>query len=97
VLVEVHDIDELERALQVPARLLGINNRNLRSFEVSLETTLALREAVPRDRIAVTESGIVTPDDVRRLRAADVHAFLVGETFMREADPGAALRRLFVA
>jgi indole-3-glycerol phosphate synthase len=97
VLVEVHDIDELERALQVPARLLGINNRNLRSFEVSLETTLALREAVPRDRIAVTESGIVTADDVRRMRAADVHAFLVGEAFMREADPGVALRQLFFA
>ncbi|WP_166209837.1 indole-3-glycerol phosphate synthase TrpC [Cognatiluteimonas telluris] len=97
VLVEVHDIDELERALQVPARLLGVNNRNLRSFEVSLDTTLALREAVPRDRIAVAESGIATPDDVRRLRDADVHAFLVGETFMRETDPGVALRRLFFA
>jgi indole-3-glycerol phosphate synthase len=97
VLVEVHDIDELERALQVPARLLGVNTRNLRSFEVSLDTTLALREAVPRDRIAVAESGIATPDDVRRLRDADVHAFLVGETFMRETDPGAALRRLFFA
>jgi indole-3-glycerol phosphate synthase len=97
VLVEVHDIDELERALQVPARLLGVNNRNLRSFEVSLDTTLALREAVPRDRIAVAESGIATPDDVRRLRDADVHAFLVGATFMRETDPGAALRRLFFA
>jgi indole-3-glycerol phosphate synthase len=93
----VHDAAELERALALATPLVGVNNRNLRSFEVSLDTTLALREAVPRDRIAVTESGIVTADDVRRLRAADVHAFLVGETFMREADPGAALRRLFVA
>jgi len=95
VLVEVHDIDELERALQVPARLLGINNRNLRTFEVSLDTTLALREAVPRDRILVTESGITAPADVQRMRAAGVDAFLVGETFMRDPDPGAALQRLF--
>jgi indole-3-glycerol phosphate synthase len=95
VLVEVHDIDELERALQVPARLLGINNRNLRTFEVSLDTTLGLRDAVPRDRILVTESGIVTPVDVARMRAAGIEAFLVGETFMRELDPGAALQRLF--
>ena len=95
VLVEVHDIDELERALQAPARLLGVNNRDLRSFEVSLETTLALREAVPRDRILVSESGIASVADVRRLRAAAVDAFLVGEAFMREPDPGAALRRLF--
>ena len=95
VLVEVHDIDELERALQVPARLLGINNRNLRTFEVSLDTTLALRDAVPRDRILVTESGIVAPADVARMRAAGVEAFLVGETFMREPDPGVALQRLF--
>jgi indole-3-glycerol phosphate synthase len=94
VLVEVHDIDELERALQVPARLLGINNRNLRTFEVSLDTTLALREAVPRDRILVTESGITAPADVQRMRAAGVDAFLVGETFMRDPDPGAALQRL---
>ena len=95
VLVEVHDIDELERALQVPARLLGINNRNLRTFEVSLDTTLDLRDAVPRDRILVTESGIVAPADVARMRAAGVEAFLVGETFMREPDPGMALQRLF--
>jgi indole-3-glycerol phosphate synthase len=95
VLVEVHDIDELERALQVPAALLGINNRNLRTFEVSLDTTLDLRDAVPRDRILVTESGIVAPADVARMRAAGVEAFLVGETFMREADPGMALQRLF--
>jgi indole-3-glycerol phosphate synthase len=95
VLVEVHDIDELERALQVPARLLGINNRNLRTFEVSLDTTLALRDAVPRDRILVTESGISARADVQRMRAAGVDAFLVGETFMRDPDPGAALQRLF--
>ena len=95
VLVEVHDIDELERALQIPARLLGINNRNLRTFEVSLDTTLALREAVPRDRILVTESGIASPADVQRMRASGVDAFLVGEVFMREAEPGAGLRRLF--
>jgi indole-3-glycerol phosphate synthase len=95
VLVEVHDIDELERALQVPARLLGINNRNLRTFEVSLDTTLALRDAVPRDRILVTESGISAPADVQRMREAGVDAFLVGETFMRDPDPGAALQRLF--
>jgi len=95
VLVEVHDIDELERALQVPARLLGINNRNLRTFEVSLDTTLALRDAVPRDRILVTESGISAPADVQRMREAGVDAFLVGETFMRDPHPGAALQRLF--
>jgi indole-3-glycerol phosphate synthase len=95
VLVEVHDIDELERALQVPAPLLGINNRNLRTFEVSLDTTLALRDAVPRDRILVTESGIVVPADVERMRSAGIDAFLVGEAFMRAADPGAALQQLF--
>ncbi|MDB6162584.1 MAG: indole-3-glycerol-phosphate synthase, partial [Xanthomonadaceae bacterium] len=95
VLVEVHDIDELERALQVPAPLLGINNRNLTTFDVSLDTTLALQDAVPPDRILVTESGIATTADVRRLRDAGIGAFLVGEAFMREADPGAALQRLF--
>jgi len=95
VLVEVHDIDELERALQAPAPLLGINNRNLRSFEVSLDTTLGMQHAVPRDRILVTESGIGSPADVQRMRAAGVDAFLVGEAFMRDADPGSALRRLF--
>jgi indole-3-glycerol phosphate synthase len=94
VLVEVHDIDELERALQVPAPLLGVNNRNLRTFDVSLETTLALREAVPADRILVTESGIATRADVHRMRDASVNAFLVGETFMRAPDPGAALGEL---
>ena len=95
VLLEVHDADELARALQVPAPLLGVNNRNLRTFAVSLETTLQLRDAVPRDRILVSESGIHAAADVARLRAADVQAFLVGERFMRADDPGAALRRLF--
>jgi indole-3-glycerol phosphate synthase len=95
VLVEVHDLDELERALQVPAPLLGINNRNLRTFDVSLDTTLALRDAVPGDRILVTESGISTRADVARMREAGVHAFLVGEALMRQRDPGAALRELF--
>ena len=95
VLVEVHDLAELERALQVPARLLGINNRNLRTFEVSLDTTLSLQDAVPRDRRLVTESGIIGPDDVRRMREAGVDAFLVGEAFMRDPQPGAALQRLF--
>ena len=95
VLVEVHDIDELERALQTDCELIGINNRDLRSFEVSLDTTLALRDAVPRDRMLVTESGIATRDDVARLRTAGVDTFLIGETFMRERDPGTALQRLF--
>jgi len=95
VLVEVHDLDELERALQVPAPLLGINNRNLRTFDVSLDTTLALRDAVSCDRILVTESGISTRADVAKMRDAGVHAFLVGEALMRQRDPGAALRELF--
>lgn len=95
VLVEVHDLAELERALQVPAPLLGINNRNLRTFEVSLDTTLSLQDAVPRDRRLVTESGILGLDDVRRMREAGVDAFLVGEAFMRDPQPGAALQRLF--
>ena len=95
VLVEVHDEDELQRALRVPAPLLGINNRSLRTFEVSLDTTLRLREAVPADRLLVTESGIHTAEDVRRMRENGVHAFLVGEAFMRAADPGAELARLF--
>jgi indole-3-glycerol phosphate synthase len=94
-LVEVHDIDELERALQTGCALVGVNNRNLRTFDVSLETTLALKDAVPRDRILVTESGIATRADVARMRAAGIDAFLVGESFMRAADPGAALRELF--
>ncbi|WP_367347206.1 indole-3-glycerol phosphate synthase TrpC [Stenotrophomonas bentonitica] len=95
VLVEVHDIDELERAIQVPVPLIGINNRNLRTFEVSLQTTLEMRQAVPRDRLLVTESGILGPDDVTLMRNAGVHAFLVGEAFMRVEEPGEGLRQLF--
>jgi indole-3-glycerol phosphate synthase len=95
VLVEVHDIDELERAIQVPVPLIGINNRNLRTFEVSLQTTLDMRQAVPRDRLLVTESGILGADDVSLMRNAGVHAFLVGEAFMRVEEPGEGLRQLF--
>ncbi|ALN93148.1 MULTISPECIES: indole-3-glycerol phosphate synthase TrpC [Lysobacter] len=97
VLVEVHDIDELERALQTDCELIGVNNRNLRTFEVSLDTSIALRAAVPKDRTLVTESGIVTAGDVARMRGAGIDTFLVGETFMRERDPGSALQRLFAA
>ena len=97
VLVEVHDIDELERALQVPVPLVGINNRNLRTFEVSLQATLDMKDAVPKDRLLVTESGILVPEDVATMRAAGVDAFLVGETFMRAEEPGEALRQLFFA
>ena len=97
VLVEVHDLDELERALPIPARLLGINNRNLRTFEVSLQNTLDLKDMVPADRVLVTESGILAPADVALMRGAGVHAFLVGEAFMRQPDPGTALRELFDA
>ena len=89
VLVEVHDADELQRALRLKTRLVGVNNRNLRSFEVSLDTTLGLLPQVPTDRLLVTESGILTREDVRRLRDAHVHAFLVGEAFMRP-DPACA-------
>jgi indole-3-glycerol phosphate synthase len=95
VLVEVHDRDELHRALRLKTPLVGINNRNLRSFEVTLDTTLGLLSEVPPDRLLVTESGILGRADVDRMRAADVHAFLVGEAFMRAADPGAALAELF--
>jgi len=94
-LAEVHDAAELERALRLATPLIGINNRNLRTFEVSLETTLGLLARVPEGRIVITESGILAPADVARMRAAGVHAFLVGEAFMRAADPGAALRALF--
>jgi len=95
VLLEVHDEAELERALKIPTSLLGINNRNLRTFEVSLNSTLSMQSNVPADRLLVTESGILTPDDVQLLRASNVNAFLVGEAFMRADDPGQALRQLF--
>jgi indole-3-glycerol phosphate synthase len=95
VLVEVHDAAELERALRLTTPLVGINNRNLKTFEVSLQTTLDLQARVPDDRLLVTESGILTPSDVRLMREAGVHAFLVGEAFMRAPDPGAALAALF--
>ncbi len=100
VLVEVHDADELARALALPAvdgrlPLIGVNNRNLRTFEVSLDTSLALKAAMPEGRALVTESGIATRDDVERMRAAGIDAFLVGESFMRDPEPGVALQRLF--
>jgi indole-3-glycerol phosphate synthase len=99
VLVEVHDRPELERALKlknVPAKtLLGINNRNLKTFEVSLDTTLSMLGDVPADKLLVTESGISTQADVQKMRAAGVHAFLVGEAFMRADEPGLALAQLF--
>jgi indole-3-glycerol phosphate synthase len=95
VLAEVHDASELDRALRLTTPLIGINNRNLRTFEVSLETTLGLLSRIPDDRVVVTESGILAPADVAKMRGAGVHGFLVGEACMRAADPGAALRALF--
>lgn len=95
VLVEVHDSAELERGLKLKTPLIGINNRNLKTFDVSLDTTLALLSQIPADRIAVTESGISTAQDVKCMRDAGVNAFLVGEAFMRAEDPGIALAKLF--
>jgi len=95
VLVEVHDGAELQRALRLKTPLVGINNRNLRTFEVTLDTTLGLLKDVPADRLLVTESGILAPADVQRMREAGVHAFLVGEAFMRAPEPGLALASLF--
>jgi indole-3-glycerol phosphate synthase len=94
-LIEVHDENELERALATPGPLIGINNRDLRTFSVSIDTTMGLRALVPEGRLLVTESGIRTREDVARLRAAGIHAFLVGESFMRAPDPGAELSQLF--
>ena len=95
VLVEVHDGEELQRALKLKTPLVGINNRNLRSFEVDIQTTIALKKDVPADRLLVTESGILTQADVQTLRGAGIDAFLVGEAFMRAHEPGEALAKLF--
>ena len=97
VLVEVHDGTELDAALELKTPLIGINNRNLKNFDTRLETTLDLLPRVPSERMVITESGIVSPDDVARMRARGVNAFLVGEAFMRRSDPGAALHQLFFA
>jgi indole-3-glycerol phosphate synthase len=97
VLVEVHDEQELEDALTTGAKLVGVNNRDLHHFATDLATSERLRPLIPGERLMVAESGIHTPADVQRLRAADIHAFLVGEAFMRDDDPGQALRRLFFA
>jgi indole-3-glycerol phosphate synthase len=95
VLVEVHDRAELDRALRLKTPLVGINNRNLRTFEVSLDTTLAMLKDVPEGKLVVTESGILSKADVKKMRDAGVHAFLVGEAFMRADEPGDALAELF--
>ena len=95
VLVEVHDRAELERALELETQLVGINNRDLHSFNMRLETTFDLLPHIPEQRVVVTESGIHTPDDVAVMRERNVHAFLVGEAFMRADDPGEKLRELF--
>ena len=95
VLVEVHDRPELERALKLDLTLVGINNRNLRTFDVTLDTTLGLLELIPEGRIVVTESGILAPEDVTLMRGHEVHAFLVGESFMRAENPGEKLSELF--
>jgi indole-3-glycerol phosphate synthase len=95
VLIESHDGEELTAALKLKSNLIGINNRNLRTFETSLDTTLNLLGRIPAERLVITESGILNSDDVQRMRNANVHSFLVGEAFMRAPDPGAELRRLF--
>ncbi len=95
VLLEVHDAQELARALALPCRLIGINNRNLRTFETNLQTTLALRASLPENRLAVTESGVRRREDVLLMQQHQVHAFLVGETLMRAPQPGAELKTLF--
>ena len=97
ILVEVHDERELERALALNTTLIGINNRDLRTFQTTLETTLGLLKKIPPDRVIVTESGIHTPEDVSFLRAQGVNAYLVGEAFMKAEDPGIKLRELFDA
>ena len=94
VLVEVHDAAELERALRLKTALVGINNRNLRSFEVSLDTTIGLKASVPQDKMVITESGIAERADVERMNAAGIHGFLIGEAFMRAPDPGVAMASL---
>lgn len=95
VLVEVHDSAELTAALKLKTPLLGINNRNLRTFETSLQTTIDLLPRISPDKLVITESGILKQDDVKRMRDANVHAFLVGEAFMRAPEPGVELQRLF--
>ena len=95
VLIEVHDKEELLRSLPLGATLVGINNRNLRTFETSLDTTIDLLPLIPEDRIVVTESGIHSPDDIARMRENNIDAFLVGEAFMRVEDPGSELNKLF--
>ncbi|WP_058048881.1 indole-3-glycerol phosphate synthase TrpC [Janthinobacterium sp. Ant5-2-1] len=95
VLIESHDGEELTAALKLKSALIGINNRNLRTFETSLETTLGLLPRIPQDKLIITESGIHTTTDVQRMRDAHIHSFLVGEAFMRAPDPGVELERLF--
>jgi len=95
VLVEIHDRNELERALKLKSAMIGVNNRNLRTFETTLDTTIGMLEMIPDERIVVTESGILSRVDVDRLREMDVHTFLVGEAFMRAEEPGAELARMF--
>jgi len=95
VLVETHDGDELTAALRLNTAMVGINNRNLRTFETSLSTTIGLLDPIPPEKLVITESGIMVPEDVKLMRDANVHAFLVGEAFMRAPDPGAELHRLF--